>query len=266
MARRPNSPPHPDGDPTVVAGRNPVREALERGGADIEKVYVQRGAHGGAIHEIRQAAKAAGVPVMDVPPARLNRLAPGMTHQGVAAIAAAVAYADLGETLAALAPDPDAVKAQAPLLVALDGVEDPHNFGAIVRSAVASGAQVVIVPERGSAPLSATALKASAGTALRIPVCRVGNLSDTLHGLKERGYWVYGLAGETDEPIWSADWKRAACLVVGSEGQGLSPRVRQTCDAVYAIPMPGDAESLNASVAAGVALFAAVRQRGDAGA
>ena len=250
-------------DPTVIAGRNPVREALERGGSDIEKVYVQRGAHGSAIHDIRQAAKAVGVPVMDVPPARLNRLAPGVTHQGVAAVAAAVAYAELGEVLAAIAPDPDAVKALAPLLVALDGVEDPHNFGAVVRSAVAAGARAIIVPERGMAPLSPTAVKASAGTALRIPIARVRNLSDTLHGLKERGYWVYGLAGESDEPIWDADWKRAACLVVGSEGQGLSARVRDTCDAVYAIPMPGDAESLNASVAAGVALFAAVRQRAE---
>ena len=148
-----------------------------------------------------------------------------------------------------------------PSLVVLDEISDPHNFGAILRSAVASGASGVIVPDRNQAPLGATALKASAGTAPRIPVARVTNLADALVQLKERGYWVAGLDGEAEKTVWTLDWDRPTALVIGSEGRGLRPRVRETCDYLVSIPMRGPAESLNASVAAGIALFAAVRGR-----
>jgi 23S rRNA (guanosine2251-2'-O)-methyltransferase len=257
-----------DHEPTVIAGRNPVREALQLGDRSLEKVLVQQGAQGGPVAEIRRAAKAAGVPVQVVPAAKLNALAPGVNHQGVVALAAAADYADLDAMLERIAPTLDDVRSRKPVLLALDGIEDPHNFGAILRSAVAAGAAGVIVPERGQAPLSAAAVKASAGTALRLPIARVTNLAEALFGLKERGYWVVGLEGGAGEggaertTVWAYDWDRPVVLVVGSEGGGLRPRVRAACDVLAAIPMRGPAESLNASVAAGIALFAAVRGRG----
>jgi len=246
---------------TLIVGRNPVREALERGERSIEKVMVAQGAGGRPIEEIRRAARVAGVPVQFVPQKKLDGTAPGLTHQGVVAVASAVAYADFDEMLRGIAPDLDAVRAARPVLVALDEVEDPHNFGAILRSAVAAGAAGVVVPERRMAPLSPTAMKASAGTADRLPIARVGNLADALLQLKERGYWVAGLDGAAETSVWDADWARPTVLVVGSEGRGLRPRVRDACDFLVAIPMRGPAESLNASVAAGITLFAAVRGR-----
>lgn len=248
-------------DPAVIAGRNPVREALERGERSIEKVMVSKASGGRPVEEIRRAAKAAGVPVQVVPPQKLDQTAPGVNHQGVVALAAAIDYADFDAMLTAIAPDLDAVRQQRPLLVALDGIEDPHNFGAILRSAVAAGAMGVVVPDRGQAPLSTTTVKASAGTADRLPIARVTNLAEALLQMKERGYWVAGLDGDAEHTVWTADWARPLVLVVGSEGSGLRPRVRDVCDFLVAIPMRGPAESLNASVATGVALFAAVRER-----
>lgn len=251
----------------LLVGRNPVREALERGDGRLEKVLLQKGTHGSAIDAIRRAAKAANVPVQMVPAAKLNGLARGLTHQGVVAVTAPVAYLELHTMLATIAPDLDAVRAMKPILLALDGIEDPYNFGAILRSAVAAGAAGAVVPERGQAPLSATAVKASAGTALRLPIARVTNLADALHSLKERGYWIVGLDGGTgdDAPerttVWAYDWQRPVVLVIGSEGRGLHERVRAVCDTLVAIPMRGPAESLNASVAAGIALFVASHAR-----
>ncbi|MEP0546825.1 MAG: 23S rRNA (guanosine(2251)-2'-O)-methyltransferase RlmB [Rhodothermales bacterium] len=245
----------------IIAGRNPVREALERGERSIEKVYLAKGGGGRPLDVIRSLASAAGVPVQFVPPQKLNSLAPGVTHQGCVAIAAALEYAVLEEMLHAIAATPDDVRDTKPVLVVLDEITDPHNFGAILRSAVAVGAAGVIVPESNQAPLNTTTLKASAGMAPRIPVARVTNLSNALLQLKERGYWVAGLDGEAEETVWTLDWDRPLALVVGSEGKGLRPRVRETCDFLVSIPMRGPAESLNASVATGIALFAAVRDR-----
>ena len=250
----------------VIAGRNPVREALDRADGRIEKVLLQRGAHGSVIDAIRQAARAIGVPVQVVPQPKIDRIAPQANHQGVAALAAPVAYADLDEMLSGIAPSLDAVKAAKPLVVVLDGVEDPHNFGAILRSALAAGAAGVIVPTTHQAPLSAVAIKASAGAALQIPIARTSNLPEALTQLKERGYWVAGLdGGEAPAPeqvsVWDYDWDRASAVVVGSEGRGMHARVRSACDVRVEIPIRGPVESLNASVAAGIALFAAVRAR-----
>ncbi len=256
--------------PSVIAGRNPVREALEHAGASapaVDKVYLQQGAHGSAIDAIRRLAKSLGVPVQVVPSARLSRLAPGLTHQGVVALRAEVGYHDLDDMLSGIAPDLDTVKARRPLLVALDEIEDPHNLGAILRSAVAAGAAGAIVPERHSAPLGPTALKASAGMAARIPVARVTNLADALLAMKERGYWIVGLEGDAPASgpqgttVWDWDWLRPTVIVVGNEGRGLRPRVLSACDVLASIPMPGSAESLNASVAAGIALLYAARLR-----
>ncbi len=248
----------------VLAGRHPVRDALDRADGRVEKVYLQRGAHGSAIDGIRRSARSAGVPVQMVPRPKIDGLAPQAEHQGVVAVVAPVAYRDLDAMLSEIAPDLDTVRATKPVLMVLDEVEDPRNFGAILRSAVAAGAAGAVVPERRMAPLSAVAVKASAGTALSLPIARVSSLSECLHQLKERGYWVIGLAddgvGETTT-VWDYDWDRPVAIVIGNEGQGLRPGVRSACDVLAAIPMRGPAESLNASVAAGIALFAAVRHR-----
>lgn len=260
--------PSPPPDSSLVAGRNPVRDLLADAPERVEKVVLQAGAHGSAVDEIRKRAKSAGVVVQTVPAQRMNVIARGLVHQGVVAITTPVAYLDLDEMLSAVAPTLDDVRAQKPIVIVLDEIEDPHNFGAILRSAVAAGAAGAVVPDRRMAPLSAVAVKASAGTALRLPIARVGRLADALAQMKERGYWVVGLAGADDEAdgverttVWDYDWDRAVALVVGNEGRGLRPVVRAACDVLAEIPMRGPAESLNASVAAGVALFAATRGR-----
>ena len=247
----------------VLAGRHPVRDALDRADGRVEKVYLQRGVHGSAIDAIRQSARAARVPVQMVPKPKIDGLAPQAEHQGVVAVVAPVAYRDLDDMLRDIAPDLDAVRETKPVLVVLDEIEDPRNFGAILRSAVAAGAAGAIVPERHMAPLSAVALKASAGTALALPIARASSLADALHQLKERGYWVVGLAGAAPDAttVWDYDWDRPVAIVIGNEGGGLRPGVRNACDVLASIPMRGPAESLNASVAAGIALFAAVRDR-----
>ncbi len=246
---------------TFVVGRNPVREALENGDASIEKLYVQKGLQGGSISAIQGMARAAGVPIQFVPQNRLNEISGRAVHQGVVAIVSPVAYLDLDDLLSSIAPTLDDVRATKPILLMLDELQDPHNFGAILRSSVGAGAAGVIVPDRNMAPLSATAVKASAGAALRIPIARVGNLAQAIVQVKERGYWVVGAAGEADQIVWETDWDRPLVLVLGSEGSGLRPIIRQGCDELVSIPLRGPVESLNASVAAGILLFAASRQR-----
>jgi 23S rRNA (guanosine2251-2'-O)-methyltransferase len=249
-------------EPQVIVGRNPVQEALSDPETQIEKILVRQGAGGGAINAIRRTAKLRGIPVQFVPESRLNKIAAGAGHQGVAALTAPVAYLEIDDLLSAIAADTDEVRARKPILLLLDGVQDPHNFGAILRSAVAAGVDGVVIPRHGMAPLSAVAIKASAGTAFRIPIARVPNLADALYPLKERGYWVLGADSEGEETIWTCDWDRPLAIVMGSEGKGLRRRVAEGCDLLISIPMRGNAESLNASVAAGIILFAAARERG----
>ena len=251
-------------DPSLLAGRNPVREALESG-TYLEKVLLQADLPGRIQAEYRALAKAAGVPLQQVPQARLEHLVPGVNHQGVVALLAPVGYKDFDDMMRDIAPDRDAVVARQPIVVLLDGIQDPHNLGAILRTAVAAGVAGAVMPERGSAPLNALALKASAGLAHRIPVARVVNLRDAIHQLKERGYWVVGADGEGETSCWELDWKRPLALVIGSEGDGMRPAVAADCDYRVNIPMPGPAESLNASVAAGIVLFAAIHGRMAAG-
>lgn len=244
-------------DTGLLLGRNPVREALERDPQRIEKVMLQKG--GADLAEIGRLARDAGIQVQYVPAGRLNQLARGLNHQGVAAFASPVAYLELNDMLEAIAPTRDAVRERKPRLLVLDEIQDPFNFGGILRSAVASGAAGVIVPRTNMAPLNAAAMKASAGTAGRIPIARVGNVADTLYQLKERGYWIAGAAPTGDVTVWGMDWNRPVAIVIGSEGEGIRPRVLTQCDYRVRIPMAREAESLNASVAAGIMLFAAAR-------
>lgn len=248
-------------DGLTIVGRNPVREALADLTVEVEKVLLRQGISGGAINDIRRAAKERGVPVQFVPAVRLDRAAGGANHQGVAAVTSPVRYLELHDLMAMVGPDIEAVRQTRPLLLLLDGVQDPHNYGAILRSAVAAGAAGVIIPRHGMAPISAVTMKASAGTAGRVPIARVGNLADVLYSLKERGFWIAGAAGDGETSLWDMDWERPVALVIGGEGRGLGRRVAEGCDYLVRIPMSGDAESLNASVAAGVLMFAAARTR-----
>ncbi|SHK12461.1 23S rRNA (guanosine(2251)-2'-O)-methyltransferase RlmB [Rhodothermus profundi] len=244
-----------------LVGRNPVREALEQNDTRVEKVFVQEGAGGSAIEAIRRAARAQGIPVQIVPKARLDRLASGATHQGVVAFVAPVAYRTLEDLLREVAPSPAAVQERQPLLVALDQIEDPHNYGAILRTAVAAGVAGVLVPRHHMAPLNTVALKASAGAALRVPIARVTNLARALETLKTHGFWVAGASPTGSVSVWEMDWHRPLVLVLGNEGRGLRPRVVQACDLLVSIPLRGPVASLNVSVAAGILLFAATRSR-----
>ncbi|MFW5973598.1 MAG: 23S rRNA (guanosine(2251)-2'-O)-methyltransferase RlmB [Bacteroidota bacterium] len=246
---------------TTVVGRNPVREALDDSSIEIEKVLIKQGAGGSSISEIRRLAHERGVPVQFVPVNKLDRLAAGASHQGVAAVTSPVPYLDLNDVLQAIAPDRESVNTSKPILLLLDGIQDPHNFGAILRSAVAADVAAVIVPRHGMAPVSSVTVKASAGTAGRIPLARVGNLGNTLYELKERGFWIAGADGLGETSMWEMDWDRPLAIVIGSEGKGLSRRVADECDYRVRIPISERAESLNASVAAGILLFVATRPR-----
>lgn len=248
-------------DTSLIVGRNPVREALERRPEQVEKVMIRRGVGGDAIAAIRSAASDAGVPVQYVPEARLHHEAGDVNHQGVIAVAAPIRYRVAGDLLSDIAPSWDAVRARKPLLLAIDRVTDPRNFGAILRSAAAAGVDGVFVPNQHMAPLNAAAIKASAGTATRVPIARVDDLPELLKQLKERSYWVIGADGAADATVWQTDWDRPTVLVIGSEGEGVHPTVRTVCDDLVAIPMRGPVESLNVSVAAGILLFEAARPR-----
>ena len=248
-------------DTSTLIGRQPVLEALERGDLGIEKVMLEQDASGDRIGAIRAAAEDRGAPVQYVPAARLRHKADGAAHQGVVAITAPIRYREVDEMLSDIAPTWDAVQAKEPLLLVVDRVTDPRNFGAILRSAVAAGTDGAIVPTREMAPLNAAAIKASAGTAPRLPIARSDDLAQVLTQLKERGYFVYGADGTADTSLWEADWDRPVAVVLGSEGEGLAPDVAAACDELVAIPLRGPAESLNVSVAAGLLLFAAARIR-----
>jgi len=248
-----------DGTPELVVGRNPVVEAL-RAGVPARTLYVASRVE--ADDRVREALKAAsdrGLALMEVSRIDLDRMSDGSVHQGLALQVPAYKYAYPPDLL-------DAAKetGATPLLVALDGVTDPRNLGAVVRSVAAFGGHGVIVPERRAAGMTASAWKVSAGAAARIPVARATNLTRALEDLKERGCFVVGLDadGDLDLPGLEAATEPLV-LVVGSEGRGLSRLVRQTCDVVVSIPMAGDMESLNAGVAAGVALYEVARRRAE---
>ncbi len=245
----------------IIAGRNPVSEALLRRPDEIDKVFLQRGGSSPVLRRIASDAHRCGIAVQYVPRPRLDQLAGRTPHQGVVASVAEIGYLDLDELLASLGPGIDDVVKRAPMIVVLDGVQDPQNYGAILRTAAAATVQGVVVQSSGSAPVNAATVKASAGTAGAVPIARVRKLADAMLQLKERGFWLVGLTGDAPQTIWSLDWKRPVALIVGSEGKGLSRIAASACDFLVRIPMDPGVESLNASVAAGIALFAARQLR-----
>jgi len=234
-----------------ICGVHAVYEALASQRLPIERIHIAREAHSPKLKEILDLARNLGVPVRKEERAVLDQLAQGSLHQGIVAISGALAYSDF-ETL---------FKTDKPLVVVLDGVEDPHNLGAVVRTAEACGASGIVVPERHAAPLTATVIRASAGASAYLPVVRVKNLVAAIEELKGRGLWVVGV-----DPTGTQEWTRfdytgPIALVLGGEHRGLRRLVRERCDALVRIPMLGKVASLNISVAAGVALYEVVRQR-----
>lgn len=234
-----------------IYGRNPVLEALREGRA--RRVLVARGVEGWLLKELQRL----GADYSLVPRIELDTLLRTTHHQGLAAEVEEPQYAPLEDALRLAA-----ARGEMPLLVALDGITDPRNYGAMIRSALALGAHGVLSEERRSAPLSPLALKASAGAALKLPVVKVKNLPRTLKALKEEGLWVYGLDLEGAKTPKALDFRRPLVLVVGSEGEGMRRVVREACDELFRIPIRPEAESLNASVALGIALYAAAEARG----
>ena len=226
----------------ILSGIHPIAEAL-KARHPLERLLVAQGAGGPRVQEIIDLARRAAVPVRFEPRAALDRLAGTAAHQGVVALGAAKKYADL-----------EAV-ARAELLVVLDGVEDPHNLGAIIRTAHAAGAGGVIIPERRAAGVTDVVAKAAAGALEHLPVVRVTNINRALEELKHYGFWIYGLEERATEDYDHAEYAAPAAFVLGGEGKGLHEQVRKHCDALVRIPTAGAISSLNVSVAAGVALF-----------
>jgi 23S rRNA (guanosine2251-2'-O)-methyltransferase len=240
-----------------LTGIHAVKEALEAG-RPIDRIAIAKGRQDTRVEEIVQLARKQGVPVRFEDRGQLDRLANSKDHQGVVALAAARAAASLEDILAhanATAPG------QLGLIVLLDGVEDPHNLGAIIRTALAAGAHGVVIPERRAAGLTDTVARASAGALAHLPVAKVTNLVRTMEELKEAGYWLVGLDEQGDKNYTEVDYTSPVGIVLGSEGQGLHELTRKRCDFVVSLPTTGPVKSLNVSVAAGVVLFEALRQR-----
>ena len=236
----------------LLSGRNPIREAL-KSGRDIEKLLVARGELSGSAREIVQMAKERRIPVQEVDRIRLDAIT--HNHQGMLAFASAYKYSTV-EAMLELAQE----RGEEPFLVLLDGITDPHNLGAIIRTAECAGAHGVIVQERRAVGLTPAAVKASAGAVEHLPVARVSNLGNTIIELQNKNIWVYA-ADMEGENYADADLSGALALVIGAEGEGVSRRVLSLCDKTLSLPMRGKLDSLNASVAAGILLYAAMRAR-----
>ena len=238
-----------------IAGRQAVAEAL-KGGRSVNKIWMTSGQRSPAMEELRYKAKETGVVIQEVTNDRLESLVPGLRHQGIVHSVAPVRYWELEELLelAAEGPEPG-------FLVILDGLEDPQNVGAILRSADAAGVHGVLLPKRRSCPLSGAVARASAGALEHVPVAHIGNVAQTIGTLKKAGYWVVGADAEGTGSLFTADLQGPVALVIGSEGYGLSRLVKENCDYLVSIPMKGKIGSLNASVASALMMYEVVRRR-----
>ena len=241
-------------DSLIIYGRNAVLEAF-RSGKTIDRLYVQEGVADGTLQSILRTAKKTDAVINFVSKDRLNKYAEGDKHQGVVAMAAAYNYADIEDILNAAKE-----KDEPPFIIVLDDIEDPHNLGAIIRTANQAGAHGVIIPKRHAVGLTATVARTSAGAINYTPVAKVTNISRTIEELKEKGIW-FACADMSGELMYNCNLTGAIGLVIGSEGNGVSRLVKEKCDFVVKIPMFGQIDSLNASVAAGVLSYEIVRQR-----
>jgi 23S rRNA (guanosine2251-2'-O)-methyltransferase len=240
-------------NPNLIIGRNPVMEAV-KSGRTIDKIMMQKDGEG-SIKRIAALARDEGIQIQYVDKIVLDKLAPGKAHQGIAAYAAAHDYADLEDILEAAAE-----RGEDPLIVLLDGLEDPHNLGAIMRSVDGAGAHGVVIPSRRSVSLTDTVAKASAGAIEYVPVAKVSNLAQTIDELKAKGIWIAAVDMD-GEPYSGADLTGPLALVIGAEGAGVSRLIKEKCDFCVSIPMRGRVNSLNASNAAAIVLYEAERQR-----
>ena len=250
--RRPAPQAEADG---IIEGRNAVIEALRTDTA-IDKIYLAKGETDKTLGHIASRAREAGIVVVEADRRKLDNMSRTHAHQGVIALAAVREYVSVQSIL-----DIAAEKGEPPLIVVCDEISDPHNLGAILRTAECAGAHGVIIPKRRSAGLTAIVAKTSAGAVSYVPVARVANISATLKDLKKLGIWVLGTAAEGTTALYDADLKGPAAIVIGSEGDGMTRLVRENCDFLVSIPMKGRISSLNASAAAAILLYEAVRQR-----
>lgn len=239
----------------VLVGRNAVTEAL-KSGRGINKLWIASGDREGSVSEIAALAKERDIVVQYVERAKIEALAGGHRHQGVLAYVAPVPYAELDDILKAAEE-----KGEAPFLVLLDELEDPHNLGALLRTADATGVHGILIPKRRSVSLNATVAKTSAGAVEYVPVARIGNIAQTLKKLKEKGFWVAGADMDGEKAYYEADLTGPLVLVVGSEGRGMSRLTKEACDFIVSMPMVGRINSLNASVAGSILMYESMRQR-----
>ena len=233
----------------IIIGRNPVLEAI-RAGRTIDKIFIKNGDTDGSLRKITAAAKDKGIIIQRADRRKLDTLADGGNHQGVAALCAVHEYATVYDILS-LAKD----RGEAPFIVICDKITDPHNLGSIIRTANAAGAHGVIIPKHDSVTLNSTVLKVSAGAAEFTPVARVSNISKTIDELKDNGIWITGTCADAKKSIYETDFSGAVAICIGSEGSGLSRLTKEKCDFLVNIPMKGETESLNASVAAALVLY-----------
>lgn len=236
----------------VLIGIHPIAEAL-RAKHPLDRVLIAKGAGGPRVQEIIELSRESSVPVRFEARPALDRIAGSSAHQGVVALGAAKKYVELAD-----------IAGSSQMLVILDGVEDPHNLGAIIRTAHAAGADGVVVPERRAAGLTETVAKSAAGALEHMPIARVSNINRALEDLRKRGFWIYGLDERGAQNYDRVDYAMPAALVLGGEGKGLHELVRKHCDVVVRIPMAGKISSLNVSVAAGIVLFDWKRRRTQA--
>ncbi|MFZ0212681.1 MAG: 23S rRNA (guanosine(2251)-2'-O)-methyltransferase RlmB [Candidatus Acidiferrales bacterium] len=247
----------------LLAGIHAVEEALAAS-RPLDRILIARGQRGSRIQKILDQARANGVPVRFEDRVQLDRAAGGEHHQGVVAFAASRRALEIEDLLAGGGKTDATGNAREELLVLLDSIEDPHNVGAIVRTALAAGATGVVIPERRAAGLTETVERVSAGALAHLPVARVKNLARAIEQIKEAGFWLVGLDEHAEKNYTEVDYKGRIAIVMGSEGTGLHDLVRKRCDFLVSIPTTGPVRSLNVSVAAGVVLFEAVRQRKQA--
>lgn len=239
----------------LIEGRNAVIEAL-RAGRTIDKIYIAKGDVDQTLGHIASKARSAGVVVVEADRRKLDAMSQTHAHQGVIALCAVKEYCTVADILAIAQ-----ARGEQPFVIVCDEISDPHNLGAIIRSAECAGAHGIIIPKRRSAGLTAIVDKTSAGAAEHVAIARVPNLSAAIGELKKSGLWVYGAAAEGASPMWQTDLTGPVCLVIGSEGDGIGRLVRENCDFLVSIPLKGQISSLNASAAAAVLMYEVLRQR-----
>ncbi len=239
----------------VIEGRNAVIEAL-RAGRAIDKIYIAAGDTDKTLGHIASKAKSAGVVVVDSDRRKLDFMSVTKAHQGVIAVCAVREYCSIGDMLALAAE-----RGEAPFIIVCDEISDPHNLGAVIRSAECAGAHGVVIPKRRSAGLTTIVDKASAGAAEHALVARVPNIPAAIKELKDNGLWIYGTAAGGSSGLWDTDFTGAMALVIGSEGDGMGRLVSESCDFIVSIPMKGQVNSLNASAAAAITMYEVLRQR-----